>query len=318
MKPFFILITIAIASVSAKSDFVIGPVPSDAPTGLNVFTKHVDVLGLHVFAKSNVSDSRILHSANILAQWIDNNEDGVPDNAAVHQHLVDNYASMLMWWNESQAEGDYDKIPDSTWDNYYLQDLYGFEVNLDYPDNQEFDPSLEETLHLVSFGGYAPVYPSVWGEDHGTQMTNTMDDVIAGGWYHYDDPTCDYQCNATEYFYWSLTSLLGAQNYPWRIPEIANEWELPTPKLMMQHDSAMVKMLQDPQWGIASVLPDASYNPSAPCLGDLDGNNTVDVIDILLLINSWGQLNDPADVDGSGAVGVGDLLVLVDAWGICA
>jgi len=52
MKPFFILITIAIASVSAKSDFVIGPVPSDAPTGLNVFTKHIDVHGLHVFAKS--------------------------------------------------------------------------------------------------------------------------------------------------------------------------------------------------------------------------------------------------------------------------
>ena len=311
------LTIIVLVTTSASADFTIGPVPPDAPTGLNVFTKHVDVMGLHVLAKSNVSDSRVLHCANILAQWIDNDEDGVPDNSAVHQNLVDNYASMLMWWNENQAEGDMDSIPDSTWDNYYLQDLFGFEVNMNYPNNQEFDPSLEETLHLVSFGGYAPVYPNVWGEDHGTQMTNTMDDVIAGGWYHYDDPTCDYQCKATEYFYWSLTSLLGAQNYPWRIPEIANEWELPTAKLMMQHNSAMVKMLQDPQWGLATVLPDGSYTPSAPCPADLDGNGIVGVGDILELIDVWGASEVPADIDGSGQVAVGDLLILVDAWGSC-
>jgi hypothetical protein len=310
------LTTLVMASI-AHADFVVGTVPPNAPAGLNVFTKHVDVLGLHVFAKSNVSNSRVLHCANLLAQWIDNNEDGVPDNPAVHQNLVDGYASMLMWWNENQAEGDYDQIPDSTWDNYLLQDLFGEEVNLNFPNNQEFDPSLEETLHLVSFGGYAPVYPAVWGEDHGTQMTNTMDDVIAGGWYHYDDPTCDYQCKATEYFYWSLTSLLGAQDYSWRIPEIADEWELPTPKLMMQHDSAMVKMLQDPQWGLATVLPDGSYNPSAPCPADLDGNGEVGVSDILAVIDTWGLSDVPADIDDSGSVGVGDLLLLIDAWGDC-
>ncbi len=308
---------VLLATVSAQADFTIGPVPSNAPDGLNVFTKHVDVLGLHVFAKSNVSNSRVLHCANILAQWIDNNEDGVPDNAAVHQNLVDNYASMLMWWNENQAEGDYDNIPDSTWDNYYLQDLFGFEVNLSYPDNQEFDPSLEETLHLVTFGGYSVVYPSVWGEEHGTQMTNTMDDVIAGGWYHYDDPTCDYRCKATEYFYWSLTSILGAQDFPWRIPEIVDEWELPTFQLMQQHNSAMVKMLQNPQWGLATVLPDGSYNPSAPCPADLDGNGAVGVSDILSLIDAWGEQGGPADIDNSGTVGVGDLLAMVDAWGNC-
>jgi len=311
------LLTITALTTPLYSDFTIGPVPSDAPAGLNVFTKHVDVLGLHVFAKSNVSNSRVLHCANILAQWIDNDEDGEPDNPAVHQNLVDNYASMLMWWNENQAEGDYDNIPDSTWDNYYLQDLFGFEVNLNYPDNQEFDPSLEETLHLVSFGGYAPVYPSVWGEEHGTQMTNTMDDVIAGGWYHYDDPTCDYQCKATEYFYWSLTSILGAQDYSWRIPEIANEWELPTLQLMQQHNSKMVNMLQDPQWGIATVLPDGSYDPQPACVGDLDDNGSVSVGDVLMLLDGWGGSGGPADINGDGAVNVSDLLMLIDAWGSC-
>ena len=118
-----------------KADLVIGPIPPDAPAGLNtVFTKHVDVLGLHVFAKSNVSNSRVLHCAQVLAQWIDNNEDGVPDDPTSHKELVGRYASMLMWWNENQAEDDYDQIPDSTWDNYALQELFGDETNLGYPD----------------------------------------------------------------------------------------------------------------------------------------------------------------------------------------
>ncbi|MDP7008805.1 MAG: hypothetical protein QGI78_04460 [Phycisphaerales bacterium] len=285
----FAVFTLVVATSYSAADFEITSVPSDAPAGLDVFSKHVDVLGLHVFAKSNVPHSHVLHCANIVAQWIDNDEDGVPDNPAVHQNLIDTYASMLMWWNENQAEGDYDYIPDSTWDNYLLQGLFGFEVNMNYPNNQEFDATLEETLHLVTFGGYAPVYPAVWGEDHGTQMTNTMDAVIAGGWYHYDDPTCDYQCKVTEYMYWSLTSILGAQNYPWRIPEIADEWELPTLQLMQQHNSTMVDMLQDPQWSPASVLPDGSYSPQPLCVGDLNNDESVSMTDVLILLDGWGD-----------------------------
>ena len=301
-----------------KADLVIGPIPPDAPAGLNtVFTKHVDVLGLHVFAKSNVSNSRVLHCAQVLAQWIDNNEDGVPDDPTSHKELVGRYASMLMWWNENQAEDDYDQIPDSTWDNYALQELFGDETNLGYPENQEFDATLEETLHIVTHEGYARVYPSVWGEDHNTQMTDTMDDVIAGGWYHYDDPTCDYQCKATEYMYWSLTSILGAQDYPWRIPEIADEWELPTLQLMQQHNAAMVSMLQDPQWNLAVVLPNGTYEPQAPCVGDLDGSGDVSVGDLLVLLDGWGGAGGQADINDDGVVGVGDLLLLIDAWGPC-
>ena len=47
-----------------NADFTIGSVPSNSLAGLNVFSKHVDMLGLHVFAKSNVSDCGVLHCAN--------------------------------------------------------------------------------------------------------------------------------------------------------------------------------------------------------------------------------------------------------------
>jgi plastocyanin len=60
-------------------------------------------------------------------------------------------------------------------------------------------------------------------------------------------------------------------------------------------------------------------NPACPnnCLADIDGDGTVAVADILILIGGWGG-NDPThDLDGDGAVGVGDILIVIGAWGPC-
>ena len=81
---------------------------------------------------------------------------------------------------------------------------------------------------------------------------------------------------------WCLKLSLG------RIPEIADEWELPTFGLMQQHNSTMVDMLQDPQWSPASVLPDGSYSPQPLCVGDLNNDESVSVTDVLILLDGWG------------------------------
>ena len=56
------------------------------------------------------------------------------------------------------------------------------------------------------------------------------------------------------------------------------------------------------------------------CHGDLDGNGTIGVTDLLLLLASWGGCppppqSCPADLDGDGGVGVTDLLILLASWG---
>jgi len=62
----------------------------------------------------------------------------------------------------------------------------------------------------------------------------------------------------------------------------------------------------------------SSENENSNCPGDADGNGTVDVNDILLVINDWGFCSScPGDIDGNGSVDVNDMLVVLGAWGDC-
>ena len=318
---FILTMLLATTTWSRAEHFQVGGLPDDAPAGFSqFFTKHVDVLGLHVYANAQTPDTKVLHTANILAQWIDNDEDGTPDDAVVHQKLLSLHASMIMWNTENQFEnsGFEETIPDDVFDTTVLQLQFGLETNPGYPGNQQFDATLEETLHLVTWGGYSRVYPSVFGEFSGSQIANAMDANIANGFYHYDDPTCDYECLVTEYHYWALTSMLGAQDYSWRNPEIMGEWELYSPSLVEQNDPAVHALMSDPQWSFATVLPDGNYVPHEnSCPADLDDNGSVDVNDVLLILAAFNTPGPSGDLNNDGTVDVTDILILLAAYGNC-
>lgn len=57
----------------------------------------------------------------------------------------------------------------------------------------------------------------------------------------------------------------------------------------------------------------------AACPSDVDGNDEVDVLDLLQTLSDWGACPAPcpSDSDGNGAVDVLDLLSLLSAWGGC-
>jgi hypothetical protein len=76
------------------------------------------------------------------------------------------------------------------------------------------------------------------------------------------------------------------------------------------------------------IFVDAAGNPMkvdasdsivfAPaCPSDINGDATVDVIDLLEVVGTWGESDVPADINGDGVVNVSDLLAVVDAWGPC-
>ena len=193
--------------------------PHAAISGLDVFTKYIGVYGIHIFATQNVTDEDVKHCAAVMAEYLDNDEDGVVDNATVLSEMVTNNASMVMF--ETDGSADQNTFFNNYNGNWDLQDLYGDEC---HPSGSSaatgFDATLEEVLHLITHVGYAGAYPSVWGENTSTSVADAMD-IARGGqfitipatypvaaWYHYDDNTCEYECMVTEYVYWSLTTLL--------------------------------------------------------------------------------------------------------------
>ena len=47
------------------------------------FPKQAIVFGLKVIATEDTTDEKVLHAAKIMAQYLDNDEDGIVDNQAV-------------------------------------------------------------------------------------------------------------------------------------------------------------------------------------------------------------------------------------------
>ena len=67
------------------------------------FDSYVNVFGINVIA-SGASDERLLHTAGVLAQYLDNDADGTPDDPAIAKYLADNNYVFPVWTVEVREE----------------------------------------------------------------------------------------------------------------------------------------------------------------------------------------------------------------------
>ena len=230
------------------------------------FCKTTEVFGVKIYATENVENDKILHAASILAQYLDNNEDGTADNHRIINKLIDKKAWLLIAKNEEEARAAV-RFPIR---NGNFLELYEEEISKinGFP---RFDASLEEILHLITQHGYAEVYPNKFGENKNSEIAKSMD-LARGGyyknvpnpypsnaWYTYDDKTCNYSCQITEYTYWILTSILGGQEYTGRLEEIQHEWTLNSKDKVKDFDNLAYSLLTDPEFKFPSILPDGKY-----------------------------------------------------------
>ena len=279
------------------------------------FDQYVNVFGVHIVATNGVPRDRLLHAANVMAQYLDNDRNSLPDHPMVVEQMVTHDAVIIMPATQSDALLLYLKLPLHMLRAGVGQELYGEET---VPPGQagtfgRFDASLEEILHLIQNAGYAQAYPETFDSTHESELLRLSDQARGGtfdappatypaeAWFHYDDETCDRACNADEYFYWALTTLLGGQAD--RCDEIAREWEPCTAEQLRKVDPEIVALLTDPQWKLPTKLPDGSYQgvlPEPQNLGDTPGLLARDGVSPLNLI-----------IGGAVAVAIGTVLAVL-------
>ena len=139
--------------------------------------KVIEVFGIRLMALEGVTDRDLVLSANVLAQWIDNDEDGQPDNPMVQSELQRQNSRMILgvgfeesigpWHQEQQQFLDYGDAPTFGLDVATINhSRFGLEPSPYSTDWQRFEPiraadaATEETLHIITNVGFSGVYPA--------------------------------------------------------------------------------------------------------------------------------------------------------------
>jgi len=196
-----------------------------------LITKTMTVFGIKIFALEEVTDRDLKLVANILAQWIDNDEDGRPDNPSVLAEIVRQNSRMILgvtfdqigpWHENSQKLLKDEHAPtyglDVTSINHNWYDLPLSKYSQDhYRTDGVFPPdaATEETFHLITDIGYENVYPAAFwrgvkqnnasktllahiakfgeGQKDASQLTTAMDNARGG---YFEHPPKPYPDNA--------------------------------------------------------------------------------------------------------------------------
>ena len=251
--------------------FTVESNPNSSDAALSEFTKYIKVLDcFEIYAESGLSDAQVLHAAAIAAELLDNDEDGIIDDINIYNELLANQALMPLFASEGSA------VEIAFGDNYngtgVSAVLYSQEVDPSNPGIWGMDATVEEIMHTINAVGQVNAYPAAFALAPNSSLMTTAMDIARGGqfisipnpypsaaWYHYDDQTCDYECMAIEYMYWSTVSNMGLLDDSGICAGIANEWEPCTPILFQNTDVLMYNLITDIQYKIPQIAPDGNY-----------------------------------------------------------
>lgn len=114
----------------------------ERPAFDHVFPKEIDVFGVSIRGTASTPDGKMLHAANVMAEYLDNDADGEPDNPRVIEVLRKEKATLIMTLDFSELEGlSFDDLPTDR----QFQDLNASETLPDGRESGEFDATDDPT-----------------------------------------------------------------------------------------------------------------------------------------------------------------------------
>jgi len=231
-----------------------------------VFNRKVMVFNISVYAFPSVENEKLLHVANVLAQYLDNNEDGIVDNLMLHDALKANNSFLFIW--QTETEKDSFIIPDG----HNGKNIGTADINAIWHTNGHtgnFDNSLKTTWNFMSSFGYQSTYPLIFSGQANSELSIAMDAARGGNfqtpptvypigaWFTKIAATCNYECQITSYNYWVFSSMLGAQQN--RLATIQDEWKLNTRDKVQNEDVMAWAIFTNTDYNLPTVLPDGTY-----------------------------------------------------------
>jgi hypothetical protein len=256
-------------------------------THLDVF---INVFGIYVVSTSSIPEVYQQHTANVLAQYIDNDADGVPDDEKIIANLRDRLAVFPVWTPELRekvfsepcdvhtAASMYRGNSDDDSDAWALNGGITSTNNINTRSGVNWDTNLEEVWHLIS-SAYYQVYPEYFADGRDcesctgeySKLTDALDAARGGrffeapskypegAWYTYDIP---YVGQAHEYMYWILMANFNAldPSITTYCENIYAEWRGGCNKEeLKQKDVLAYDLLNNYGFKIPTVIPDGNY-----------------------------------------------------------
>ena len=238
------------------------------------FDKFIDVFGVYVVGTDKAPMDKVMHTAGVLAQYLDNDEDGLPDDPKISSFLS-KYNFIVPVWREKDREVFWQTALGTP-----CEDNIGMAASMYYNYDEwaiggikktgQWDTNLEEVWHVVSVGWYE-VYPKYFGND-GSMLQDAMNKARGGffenvpstypknAWYSYYDESCDYHCQAHEYFYWILMANINALDLSYTDKCRPNdEWNICNKSQLKQKDVLAYELLNNYDFVLPTRIPDGQY-----------------------------------------------------------
>lgn len=226
----------------------------------SVFTKWTSIFNIPILGTPNVSNEAVIHAANTLATYFDNNFDGVVDNATLYAEFSDGLFGIVVY--EDAAEETSLTATLGAFKPNRTFSVYEDEMNNFLGDgtNSQRDLTGERILKDLLVPKYCQLYADL-GTVRPTEITNAMDAARggyqAGGVPGYNYPPFAWYTDSTglsytnltyEYLYLLVATVTGTLE--WRSGTIVNLWDPYTTQLLQTQDAAGYTIVTDPSYGL--------------------------------------------------------------------
>ncbi|QQL45691.1 S8 family serine peptidase [Sulfuriroseicoccus oceanibius] len=254
--------------------FEIIPVEPNVPDEIaEAVVKQMNVFRVPIYATAGTPDAKMRLVGDLLAEYIDNDEDGIADNGPVVNEIERNGSMVVMFASAQEYELALEEgtINGAALNTKEVQIIFANEVSKSLPRGHA-EEARSKLLKLILRNGFSEF------ERYAEFFAETEDSVLGGlmlkargtldkedpeynirGWYHV--VSTDEARLVSEYFYYVMGSRIGLFDGKGVGRNVEVFWDLYNEEKLRGGDPFAFLLVNKPQYKMPRRLPDGDYRP---------------------------------------------------------